>query len=595
MKKRVADILIESLVECGITDCFAVVGGGAMHIDNALAIHPEINKYFCHHEQACAMAAEGYAKACGKMALVSVTSGPGALNTLNGVEGAYVDNVPMIIVAGHPRWDTTVNATGLNLRYRGVQEFDIVPAISGMTKYARTILDPLEIRKEIKRAVTIAMDGRRGPVWLTVPLNIQSAIVDELDLYPDETADTVKYCISDHLIDDINDDIQNSERPVILAGSGIRTGGEVERFREWTAKMKIPVISGALLPDIMYEGAPYYFGASGAAGERRGNFVLQNSDLVIAIGNSLALKQTGFNQELFAPHAKIIMVDATEDEGKKPGLRVDKFVHSDVRTFFDIAFDKVNEWNDNTGWLDYCGSLKEKLGDIDAVKASDDKERVSNHYMWEVLNSKLPDDAMIALGNSTCTHGGLYKSVKCPDQRIIVNYNSGSMGDDLPEAMGMFVASQNDVICVTGDGSIMMNLQEFQTIVHYGMSIKTIIMSNEGYNAIRQTNKNFFNGVYIGCDQESGVSMPDFGKVVSAFDIPYRKCENVGQLDEALDWLLTQEGAAVLEVNQLLDDPIMPRVMSKMREDGSFYTPALHEMSPEISEELMNELMIVKG
>ena len=592
MKKRVADILLEVLIDSGINDCFAVVGGGAMHIDNALAIHPKMNKVFCHHEQACAMAAEGYAKACGKMALVSVTSGPGALNTLNGVQGAYVDNVPMMVIAGHPRWDTTVNVTGLKLRYRGVQEFDIVPALFGMTKYAKMILDPLEIRREVKKAIFIAMSGRRGPVWLSIPLDIQSRIVDEEDLYPDEEYSDSLGKVDEETIREINKMIGKSHRPVILPGSGIRTGGEVDRFREWTVKMGIPVVSGALLPDVMYEGAPNYFGTSGSTGERKGNFILQNADLIIAIGNSLALKQTGFNQELFAPKAKIIMIDAGEDENKKPGTRVDLFVHTDVKAFFDVAYDNIKKWDRDNVWIDYCNSLQERLGDIDTIIRPNENERVPNHYMWEIMRSMLPADALVTLGNSSGIHGGLYKSVKSPKQRVIVNYNSGSMGDDLPEAIGVYIAERKDVYCVSGDGSIMMNIQEFQTIVHCGMGIKTIILSNDGYNAIRQTNKNFFDGVYIGCDKKSGVSMPDFKKIAYAFGIPYKKCENVCQLEDSIRWLIGEKGPLILEVDQLLDDPIFPRVMSKMNEDGTFYTPALQEMTPEISPELMEELML---
>ncbi len=590
MKKRVADIIIEILVENGIKDCFTVVGGGAMHLDNALALNNNINKIFNHHEQACAMAAEGYAKACGKMAAVCVTSGPGALNTLNGVEGAYVDNVPMIVIAGHPRWDTTVNVTGLKLRYRGVQEYDIIPAVEGMTKYAAMIIDPLAVKKELQKAIDISNQGRKGPVWLSIPLNVQSTIVDTDDLYPLEVIEELPYNLDNNRIEILNSLIEKSKRPVILAGSGIRTGDAIDEFRAFAERMNIPVVSGALLPDIMYEGAKNFYGTSGNVGERRGNFILQNSDLIIAIGNSLALKQTGFNQEAFAPKATIVMVDAGEDEFKKPGTRVDYEIYCDAKLFLNTTIDAVAPWVVNKEWIDYCDSIEEILGDIDAPAECKPEDRVPQSVFWNVMNDRMEDGAMVALGNSPGGVGRLQHSIKKPNQRVIVNYNSGSMGDDLPEAIGMIAAGASEVICATGDGSIMMNLQELQTIKYHNYNIKIVVFSNEGYGAIRQTNKNFFEGLYIGCDESSGVSMPDFEKIAYAFDMPFKRCANVSQLEESIDWLTKTKGPSILDLCQRIDDPIIPKVMSKMNEDGSFFTPPLHDMYPFINKEQLEKL-----
>ena len=591
MKKRVADIVMDILVENGITDCFSVVGGGAMHLDNALALCKDINKVFNHHEQACAMAAEGYAKACGKMAAVCVTSGPGALNTLNGVEGAYVDNVPMLVISGHPRWSTTVNVTGLNLRYRGVQEYDIVPSVQGMTKYATTIIDPLAVKLEIQKAIDIANQGRKGPTWITIPLDVQSTIVETEELYPTVTIEEPEYNFNNEKLEDLKNLISQSQRPVILAGSGIRTGNAIEEFRMFADKMNIPVVSGALLPDIMYDGAKNFYGTSGNIGERRGNFILQNSDLIIAIGNSLALKQTGFNQEAFAPKAKIVMVDAGEDEFKKPGTRVDFDIYCDAKTFLEKVLKELQPWEVNKEWIDYCDSIEKILGDIDAPIESNPEDRVPQSIFWNVMNDRMKDGAMVALGNSPGGAGRLQHPVKKPNQRVIVNYNSGSMGDDLPEAIGMIVAGAKEVICATGDGSIMMNLQELQTIKYHNYNIKIVVFSNDGYGAIRQTNKNFFDGLYIGCDENSGVSMPDFERIAYAFDMPFVRCENLSQLDESVDWLLNEKGPKILDLCQRIDDPIIPKVMSKMKDDGSFFTPPLHDMFPFISEEQMRKLM----
>lgn len=592
MKKRVADIVMDVLVENGITVCFSVVGGGAMHLDNALALNDKINKVFNHHEQACAMAAEGYAKACGKMAAVCVTSGPGALNTLNGVEGAYVDNVPMIVIAGHPRWDTTVNVTGLNLRYRGVQEYDIIPSVEGMTKYAKMVTDPLSIKRELQRAIDIANQGRKGPTWLSIPLDIQSKIVEMDELYPIEPIAQLEYTLTNEKIYELNRLITDSNRPVILPGSGVRTGNAIDEFRQFASKMNIPIVSGALLPDIMWESADNFYGTSGNVGERRGNFILQNADLIIAIANSLALKQTGFNQDAFAPNAKIVMIDAGEDEFKKPGVKADFEIYCDAKTFLDEANRNINPWNTKQDWIDYCDSVKEILGDIDEPVMGDSMSRVPQALFWKIVNEKMPENAMVALGNSPGGCGRLQHAIKHPNQRVIVNYNSGSMGDDLPEAIGMIVSGADEVICATGDGSIMMNLQELQTIKMHNYNIKIVVFSNEGYGAIRQTNKNFFDGLYIGCDDKSGVSMPDFEKIAMAFDIPFKRCDNIGQLTESIQWLFDNNGPLLLDLCQEIDDPVMPKVMSKMREDGSFFTPPLQDMYPYISDEKMNQLML---
>ncbi len=590
MKKRVADIIIETLLEEGVDQCFAVVGGGAMHIDNALAVNDGMKKVFCHHEQACAISAEGYARASGKPALVSVTSGPGALNTLNGVEGAYVDSIPMIVIAGHPRWDTTINVTGLDLRCRGVQECDIVPYLKGMTKYSAYLTEPIEVVKEIKKAVRISMEGRRGPVWLSVPLDIQNSIVNTDELDRDNLYEALGYSISKEDFELLNDDIRMSKRPVILPGTGVKTGGETDRFRKWTKIMNIPVVAGSLIPDLFYEGAPNYYGTSGILGERKGNFILQNADLIIAIGNSLAYKQTGFNQDLFAPYAKIIMIDACADESKKPGVRADFFLHADVKTFFD-SIDNLAPWNPNEEWINYCNSLEEKLGNVDEDTIPEASSRIPSHYMWNMIRKNILDDMYIVLGNNSGMQNCIQRSVLKPDQHVVINYNSGSMGYDLPAAVGVACAMKRDVLCVTGDGSIMMNLQELQTIKHYDLPVKVIIMSNDGYGTIRQTNKNFFDGCYIGCDEKSGVSFPDFAIVAEAFKLPFKKCKKSGDVEDAIKWLTQQEGAAVVEIDQQLDDPTTPKLMSKLLPDGSFATPALQDLSPFISDELMKELM----
>lgn len=592
MKKRVADIIVDCLIENGITDCFSVVGGGAMHLNNAFVLRDEIQKVYCHHEQACAMAAEGYARVSGKLAAVCVTSGPGGTNALNGVQGAYVDSIPMIVISGHPRYATTVKATGLDLRCRGVQENDIVYMVKKITKYAKFITDASEIRAEVKKAIDIAMEGRRGPVWIDVPLDIQGMIIDEENT---NTANEIKECICDSKdIQECLELLKEAKRPCILTGSGIRTSSCIDEFRAFCEYIQIPIVGGALQADICYNGQKMYYGMSGSMGPRTGNFILQNADLILVLGNSLSFKQTGFNQELFAPKAKIVMVDVDSDEGKKPGLDVYKLIQCNLKNFFNMICEESVTVKANDGWIAYCDKVNNRFEGyepLSLLKDMSDTDRVPVMLFWKKFLSRCKEDCIIALGNSSCVHGVLQEGVNSPNQRVLVNYNCGSMGDDLPEAVGAAIATGKEVVCITGDGSIMMNLQELQTIKHNMLPIKTIIFSNEGYGAIRNTCSNFFGGLYTGCDEKSGISFPSFEKVADAFDMPYHICQNVAALDEALDWVLGQEGPCILEILQCINEIKAPKLESKMLEDGTFVTPALHDMSPFLTSEEMESLM----
>lgn len=591
MKKRVADLIMEILCEKGITDCFSVVGGGAMHLNNALALCEGIHKYFNHHEQASAMAAEAYARMSGRLAMVCVTSGPGGTNTLTGVMGAWQDSLPMLVLSGQVRYETTIEAAGIPLRYRGVQEFDIINSIGNMTKYAMTIKDPLEIKRELYKAIGIAMSGRRGPVWIDVPLDIQSAWVEEESLYPAKTylVDNIEPKIQE--IEELMQLLQEAKRPCILVGNGVRNSHNIEKFRKWVQELGVPVVGAAIAADAMYSDYENFYGMSGSIGPRTGNFIVQNADIIVSVGCSLGYKMTGFAQEKFAPNAYIVAIDIDENEMKKPGIRVNKLIHANLENFLDKALQKATKIQVPDEWRVYCNKLKLRFSAFEPGENVDLDERVCAYYFWKIYEKYEPSNNISILGNNTANSAKLQIGIKQPDQRLIANNNCGSMGADLPEAIGTTIASGQEVVCITGDGSIMMNLQELQTIVHYKLPVKIIIFSNEGYAAIRQTCKNFFKETYIGCTPESGVSFPKFEKLAQAFGYPYRLCQNNRQIGEALQWLFDQSGFAILEVEQRLDDPISPKVMSRLNPDGTFATPALHDMAPFLEEDELKQLM----
>ena len=592
MVKRVADIIMDTLVDYGITDCFAVVGGGAMHLDNALLVCEKMHKYFNHHEQACAMAAEAYARYSGKMAAVCVTSGPGATNTLTGVMGAWQDSLPMIVLSGQVRYEISVPKSGLKLRYRGIQEFEIIPTVKNMTKYAVMITDPLAIKRELVKAIRIAMEGRRGPVWLDIPQDMQNARVEETELYPIEEQLKTGPQLKREDASEVIDLLRRAKRPCILGGSGIISSHNRDSFEKLVDKMGVPVIGGSWVADNLYTDHPLYFGNSGNVGPRTGNFILQNADVILTLGNSLGFRQTGFNLEGFAPNAKIIMVDVDAEESKKPGLNIYKFIHADLKDMLAEMLEADCEVQVPAEWMEYCKMLKERFTPFEAVEDIAMEDRVCSYYFWKVFQEYEEADSILALGNNTANSAKLQIGVKCAQQRTLTNYTCGSMGYDIPAAIGAAVASGKKVYCITGDGSIMMNLQELQTVVQNDLPVNLVVFSNDGYGAIRQTSKNFFNGAYIGCTPESGVSFPEFAKIADTFGFEYRKCETNAQVEEAVQWLVNSKRRVLLEIEQRFDDPVTPKVMSRLDENGKMLTPALQDMYPFLPEEEYRELMI---
>lgn len=592
MKKRVADIIMNTLVEYGITDCFAVVGGGAMHLDNALLVSEKMNKYFNHHEQACAMAAEAYARYSGRMAAVCVTSGPGATNTLTGVMGAWQDSLPMIVLSGQVRYEISVPKSGLQLRYRGIQEFEIIPTVKNMTKYAVMLTDPLAVKRELVKAIRTAMEGRRGPVWLDIPQDIQNARVEENELYEVEEWKNSVPAVSRNILAEVIDILRKAERPCVLAGSGIISSGNRQTFEKLVDKLGVPVIGGAWVADNLYTEHPLYYGNSGNVGPRTGNFILQNADVILTLGNSLGFRQTGFNQEGFAPDAKIIMIDVDAEESKKPGLNIYKFIHGDLKDVIGALLEIDCTVDTPKAWRDYCDMLKRRFTPFEATQNIDMGEKVCSYYFWKVFQEYEEHDSILALGNNTANTAKLQIGVKYGEQRVLTNYTCGSMGYDVPAAIGGAIASGKKVYCVTGDGSIMMNLQELQTIVQNDLPVSLVIFSNDGYGAIRQTSKNFFDGAYIGCTPDTGVSFPGFVKVAETFGFVYRKCSTNEQVEEAVKWLVNSSKRVLLEIEQKLDDPVTPKVMSRLDENGKMLTPALQDMYPFLPDEEYRELMI---
>lgn len=579
MKKRIADIIAEILVEHDITDIFSVVGGGAMFLNDAFGHNEKLNVMFNHHEQACAIAAEGYVRATGKMAAVCVTTGPGGINALNGVLGSFQDNYPMIVISGQVRYETTADSTGLPLRFMGEQEHNIVDTVKPLTKYSVMVKNVKDIRYEVEKAIYIAKEGRKGPCWVDVPLNIQGAIVAE---------NTLRHFEPEISVNDWNkelflQEIAKAKRPVILTGSAIRSINYVDKFRQLAFKLGIPVLAATYNADLFTWDHPYYYGNFGVIGGRAGNFIVQNADLVIGMGCRMAYRQIGFNYGAFSPNSRRMIIDVDENELKKPTLRIDVPICADIRMVIDDLIDTQITAPDCKDWLNYCNMLRNKFPVY--LDKFNNSSNVNPYYFIKILYKILPDDSVIVLGNSSIAGHVLQMGIQKEKQRVINNMNCGSMGYDLPAAIGAAKALKREVTLITGDGSIMMNLQELMTIKHYNLPIKIFVCNNGGYRAIVRTQQNMFNGRFTGCTPDTGVEIPDFEKIAYAFGLPYAKIKNHDELANDLKDVYSINGAVICEIYQDKDQAIEPRVMSRKLEDGTLVSPVIDDLYPFLDKE----------
>lgn len=580
MKKRVADLIADVLVEHNITDMFSVVGGGAMFLNDAFGHDDRINVIFNHHEQACAIAAEGYVRECGRMAAVCVTTGPGGTNTLTGILGAFQDNYPMIVISGQVRYETTVASTGLPLRFMGEQEHNIVETVKPLTKYAVMVTKPEDIQYELEKAIHIALDGRKGPTWVDVPLNIQGAIIEteELRHFEAENVDT-KWNKQVFL-----EELKNAKRPVILTGSAIRSNNCVDKFRKLALKLGIPVLSATYNADLLTWDHPYYYGNFGVIGGRVGNFIVQNADLVIGMGCRMAFRQIGFNYEAFSPNSRRMIIDIDSNELKKPTLRIDVPICADINNVIDdlLLEDNFDISMDNN-WIEYCNMLRNKFPIF--LEKFNTSTNVNPYYFVKKLYDVLPKDSSIVLGNSSIAGHVLQMGIIHDEQRVINNMNCGSMGYDLPAAIGAAQSVDKMITLITGDGSIMMNLQELMTVKHYNLPIKIFICNNGGYRAIVRTQQNMFSGRFTGCTADTGVEIPDFEKVAAAFELPYCRITDHAEVEDGLRTVYSTTGPIICEIYQDKDQAIEPRVMSRKLDDGTIVSPVIDDLFPFLDRE----------
>ena len=597
MRIKVSDYITQEIVKAGITDAFTIVGGGAMHLNDSFGHCPGLKCYYNHHEQGSAIAAEAYARVNNKMALLCVTTGPGGTNAITGVVGGWLDSIPMIVISGQVRYDTTVRSTGLPLRGMGDQEFDITKAVCTMTKYSEMVIDPKMIGYCLHKALYIATHGRPGPCWLDIPLNVQGAYVDtdEMPEYDvDEYYSTLPMSIDDAVIDEIVERISNAERPVFYAGNGIRLSGAYELFLEVIKKLNIPVVTNWDSIDLIADDDRLYAGRAGSLGDRAGNFAVQNSDLILSVGSRLSLRQTGFNWSKWATKAFVIMEDVDEAELKKPTLHVEMPLHVDAKILLQRLNDRIHGTVfTKQSWIDRCNEWKMRYPVVQRRHYED--TNLSNPYCFmRELSRRLPEGMITVVGNGTACAVGSHAYMIKKGQRFIVNSAIASMGYDLPAGIGACVANGcKDVVCIAGDGSVMMNIQELQTMVTNKLPLKLFIINNSGYHSIRLTQTNLFNKNFCGIGEQSGdLGFPSFEKLAYAFDIPYRKISSNDEMG-ILDDVLSMPGYVICEVFVNTEQAFEPKSATKKLPDGTLYSPPLEDMAPFLDREELERNMYI--
>ena len=724
MKKRLADYIAEKLVEAGICRSFSVVGGGAMHLNDALGHNKGIQTLYQHHEQACAMAAESYARIHNVPALLCVTSGPGGTNTITGVLGAYLDSLPMIVLSGQVRHDNTARWSGRALRAMGDQEFDILQSVSCMCKYSEMLIDPYRVRYAIEKAIYLSQTGRPGPCWLDIPVDVQGCMIETEDLlgfdvsdfenggdgwekrevenkHPEFATACRKFFADeeekkalhelyekrenphvlgedlgrqeDHgftqwedflpLAKQVLEKIRASKRPIFYTGNGVRIAGAETMFLALSEKLGIPVVLGWNAPDIFPTKHPLNAGRPGGRGDRPGNLAVQNADCILSIGSRLNIRQVGYSFRDWAPEAYVMQNDIDSEEIAKPSVHCDLQLHGDAKALIRALLELLKEEkslplfkggegivraearkfirekaaeavleedkSERLTWLDTVRFYQANYPTILPEYRSEETAECNVYALVEKLSERAEEDQITVVGNgSPCVAGGQSYIIK-KGTRFISQDGVASMGYGLPAGIGAYYAAidftkaeeeklkqtpywqgkeesyppyrEKDIIVLTGDGSIQMNLQELQTIIHHKMPLKIFVVNNGGYHSIRQTQNSFFGKPLVGIGVDSGMegegtdlSFPSLEKLAYAYGYPYVSIHSNKELSEGIEKTLTQEGPVLCEVFVSLTQQFLPKSSAKRDKDGNLFSPPLQDMDPFLPDEEMEMLMLLK-
>jgi acetolactate synthase-1/2/3 large subunit len=611
-KIRLSDYVAQRLREHGVRHVFMLTGGGAMHLNDAMGRVEGLNYVCCHHEQALAMAAESYTRLSGRLAALNVTTGPGGINSLNGVHGAYTDSIAMIVISGQVKRETLASNAPVRLRQLGDQEVDIVSMVKPITKFAAMVTDPLDIRYLVEKALWLAETGRPGPVWLDIPIDVQAAPIDPADLhgfdprregYGRDFAIPAEYgwLTGDDLEDAARRTvaaIRDAERPVLLPGTGIRISGEYDRFLAIADTLGIGVAPAWNAQDLLPEDHPLYVGRPGTVGDRPGNFAVQNADCVLVLGCRLNIRQISYNFASFARAAKKIMVDVDAAELAKPTIAIDVPIHANLKHFLP-ALERALEGYEtpaaHKAYVDWAMERRRKYHPV-LPEYWETKGVVNPYCFTEALFEQLEENDVVVMADATAAVVTVQAARLKKGQRLYSNSGAASMGYDLPATIGAWhamPAGSKRIICMAGDGSIMQNLQELQTIAGQRIPAKIFLYNNSGYHSIRQSQQAHFQGFSVGCGPDSGVTFPDFGKVAAAFGLAYTLTSDHSDIRDAVRRTLQAEGPAICEIMTDKAQQFAPKLSSRKLDDGTMVTAPLEDLAPFLPREEFAANMLI--
>ena len=591
---KLSDYVIQRLEETGVKHMFMLPGGGAMHLNDSLGKSKKIQYIGCLHEQACAIAAEAYARVNNTLGLLMVTTGPGGTNALTGVAGAYLESTPVFVVSGQVKRADMINGQGI--RQQGMQELNIISVVAPITKYAALVDDPQKIRYHLERALYEATHGRKGPVWLDIPLDVQATIIDKDSLIGFTPSEASKNKEMDEKVLQVIDALNCSERPVLLAGNGIRLANAIPEFEKLCELLNIPVLTTWNGIDLIEETNPLYFGRPGGLGHRYANFMQQNSDFFLSLGARLNLLQTGYNFDGFASAAYKIMVDIDEAELHKINVRPDLPICADAGDFIRTLLKYKNriQKKDRSNWFCYGNRLKEKYP-IVKPEYWEQEDMVNTYCLLETISNYMTaEDVYVSGSSGSCIDISMQTFRVKKGQRVFCTKGLASMGYGLPSAIGACLAScGKQTVGVNGDGGFVMNIQELETIRRLNLPIKLFVLCNHGYGAIQATQTNLFAKNFVDCNEASGLTLPQISRVAEAFGLKTVSIHNNAELDEKVKEALAYDGPVIVEVFSPITLTAQPKQVSYKREDGQMESMPLEYMNPPISEEEMKENMLI--
>lgn len=588
---RVADYIADFIADLGVEHVFLLPGGGAMHLNDAVGKHPDLDVVACHHEQAAAIAAEAYCRINENIGVAMVTTGPGATNAVTAVAGAWIESVPLLVISGQVKRADLLR--GAPLRQKGVQEVDIVSVVEPITKYAVTIQQPEDIRRELERAVFVARDGRAGPVWIDVPLDVQGAPIDPDSLVGwDEPAAPVA-ALEASTLEQIRSLLEDAQRPLILAGHGVRLSGAAAAFRDLIESMGVPLVTTWNAMDLLPHEHPLYVGRPGVVALRAPNFAVQNADLLITLGCRLDNIITAYAPRDFARNARKIVVDVDANEIAKLDMHIDVAVTSDAASFVDtLAASLKGASFSRPQWLERCRDWKARYG-VNDGKPFPASGPISHFQFADSLSNAVPENTLVSTGSSGLAVEVFYTVFRNrPGQRVFLTSGLGAMGYGLPAAIGAcFANGCKPMVAVESDGSLQLNIQELATLRGFNLPICLVVMNNGGYASIRNTQRNYFESRYVGTGPEAGLWMPDLEEMARAYHLPFKRISDAAELDAGLAEAMQMPRPMILEVLLMKDEALSPKVAAIPQADGSMTSMPLEDMSPLLPLAVLEEEM----